>query len=71
MTTCECGLTYVPGVPEDDKAHAKIHNEYLHGAKLQEIELAKVVGTVASYPLVVVSVMTRLRNDYKLTVVSS
>lgn len=54
MTTCECGLSYVPGVPEDDEAHAKIHNEYLYGAKLREIERAEAVGTVAGYPLVVV-----------------
>ena len=60
MTTCECGLTYMPGIPEDDERHAREHAEYLSGPALLEINQVNEVASVGqlsvhlldgSYPL--------------------
>ena len=54
MLTCECGLTYVSGIDEDEKQHEIWHDEYLHGATLHDMHALSVISSVAVYPLVVV-----------------
>lgn len=65
MVTCECGLSYVPDVPEDQEAHARLHKEYAQGPLVPE-SAARLDGIdLAGYKLIVVdaSVPTRLRHD--------
>ena len=54
MPRCECGLTYVSGIDEDEKQHEIWHDEYLHGAILPDMHALSVISSVAVYPLVVV-----------------
>ncbi len=35
--TCECGLRYVRGLPEDEDYHAKIHKEYALGPVIPKV----------------------------------
>ena len=54
MVKCECGLNYVPGVPEDEKRHDKEHYEYLHGPYLPDLHAFAAIDSVREYPLVMV-----------------
>lgn len=54
MVKCECGLNFVPGVPEDEKRHDKEHDEYLCSPYLLDLHALPAIGSVAEYSLVVV-----------------
>ena len=50
--TCECGLTYVVGSPEDEDLHARIHAEYLRGPVipvLKYLSRSETFGPLAVY----------------------
>src|SRR5712691_1099145 len=34
---CDCGFTYVPGHPDDERDHAQIHAEYLSGPEIPAV----------------------------------
>lgn len=53
MTRCECGLSYVEGLAEDEKVHVRIHDEYVNGATLQALPSMQPAGHVAGFPVVV------------------
>ncbi len=45
-TSCECGLTYVPGVLADERLHRRMHTEYSRGPAISSIYLAPRLGVV-------------------------
>ena len=51
---CECGLTYVPGHPDDEEHHRIVHSEYLSGPEIRAISLLSSIGEIKSYPFYVV-----------------
>ena len=54
MPRCECGLSYVSGIDEDEKQHGIWHDEYLHGAMLPDLYSIGAICSVGGYPLVMV-----------------
>lgn len=43
---CECGLTYAPGIPDDEVLHRHIHSEYATGPHVRELQHLAKVGLV-------------------------
>lgn len=68
--TCECGLSYVRGDPEDEARHNEMHVEYAPGPELPEIELRPVIGAVRSYDVVCVDRNTELPVRKKLAYIA-
>lgn len=54
MVECECGLTYVPGEPEEEEVHTRDHDVYLRGPILAPLPGIDPSGTVASLPLFII-----------------
>lgn len=49
---CDCGLRYVPGHPEDDSYHARIHAEYLSGPEISAVHQltpSETIGPLSIY----------------------
>ena len=44
--SCECGLTYVRGLDEDEKRHARFHSEYARGPKITQLKQLPTLGLV-------------------------
>lgn len=53
---CECGLSYVPGHPEDEIKHEKWHSEYVNGP---EIPVVKDLSSIATIDSLSVSIVDR------------
>jgi hypothetical protein len=51
---CDCGLSYVPGHPDDETYHAQIHAEYLSGPEIPVIRLLSPCATDGPLPIYVV-----------------
>lgn len=64
MPKCECGLSYVSGVPEDEEAHACMHAEYQRGPQLPWLLSLDPADEVLGFPLYRVdrSVASQLRS---------
>jgi len=58
MTRCECGLRFVPGIPEDDSAHRRMHDEYANGPVLETIEYLSPIGHLDDLVVVVADATT-------------
>ncbi len=54
MTDCECGCSYVAGLPDDEAAHELLHREYSCGPELADVKQLNPFTSVADYPVVVV-----------------
>ncbi len=54
MLQCECGLTYVPGEPDDEEMHTRDHNVYLRGPVLPSLSSVDTSGAVATFPLFII-----------------
>lgn len=52
--TCECGLKYVPGEPDNDSLHAMWHDEYLNGPELFQLRALEAIDMVSGYQLFLV-----------------
>lgn len=44
-TTCECGLGYVKGYPDDEKYHRRLHREYAQGPVIEVLSLTPALET--------------------------
>jgi hypothetical protein len=51
---CECGYTYVPGHPDDEVCHSKIHNEYLSGPEIPVIRTLTPSVVESSLPIYII-----------------
>ena len=47
---CECGLTYVPDHPDDEKYHERINAEYLSGPEIPEVCQLSTARQLVSFP---------------------
>jgi GNAT superfamily N-acetyltransferase len=53
---CECGCKYVCGYNDDEEKHDEIHDEYLHGAYMDDLKDLKPIEKVSGYPLFMIDV---------------
>ena len=68
---CECGLTYVPGHPDDEIEHERWHAEYLHGPKITAVRELTSIATINSFSVYVVDGSCPLPTRLKLAQVAS
>ncbi len=51
---CECGLTYVPGEPDDERVHAKVHAEYLSDPEISSVRQLDQITTIGDFSIYVI-----------------
>lgn len=49
--TCECGLAYVKGHPEDERVHRKRHNEFNHGPTVRELSKVPTLSSFGDFAI--------------------
>lgn len=56
-------MSYIQGLPENEKSHDEFHDKYLYGAKLPVLPTLIPIGTVGEYPIFIVdaSIPKRIR----------
>ena len=67
---CECGLSYVPGSPEDEQQHSRIHTEYDLGPAIAELCHVPRIGLIGDLPVHVVDSSVLCADRYKLAYVA-
>lgn len=55
MKCTECGMSYVPNIPEDVKVHQKYHDKILHGVNARQIKSDKILWEDGNYRITVVN----------------
>lgn len=69
-TKCECGLTYVPGHPEDEIQHEQWHTEYFYGPEITAVRELTSIATLNSFSVYVVDGSCPLETRLKLAQVA-
>jgi|GEM_PF-4858202 len=70
LIKCECGLTFIPGDPENKKNHEKIHAEYSLGPDLPSVELASPLGASDNFSIYCIDQTCSLETRQKLAYVA-